>query len=319
MEHYVTVFDSAFLPQGIALHASLMRHAQPFKLWVVCMDTDCFAYLSRLTLDHLVPLPIADLETEALRAVKPGRSRAEYCWTITPFTADFVFDRDASISRVTYLDADLYFLASPNPLFEEFESSGKSVLITEHAFAPEYDSALENGRFCVQFMVFVRDRSDRVRHWWQQKCLEWCFARNEPGRFGDQKYLDDWPQRFPDDVHVLAAQHLMLGPWNATRFPVSGGVVYHFHGLRVLGPTRIRLWDSYVIPGSTYRAAYRPYRDTLCDALELMARHGISALPQARERPWAWIVGAVQQVVTQVQNFQWRRCERIRRQAPFRD
>ena len=38
MEHFVTLFDAAFLPQGLALHRSLRRHAGDFTLWRVCVD-----------------------------------------------------------------------------------------------------------------------------------------------------------------------------------------------------------------------------------------------------------------------------------------
>ena len=38
MEHYVTLFDSLFLPQGLALHASLQQHAGEHRLWVLCVD-----------------------------------------------------------------------------------------------------------------------------------------------------------------------------------------------------------------------------------------------------------------------------------------
>ena len=38
IEHFVTLFDSKFLPMGMALHDSLMIHAQPFHLWILCMD-----------------------------------------------------------------------------------------------------------------------------------------------------------------------------------------------------------------------------------------------------------------------------------------
>jgi hypothetical protein len=34
MEHYVTLFDSLFLPQGLALHMSMERHAGVYTLWI---------------------------------------------------------------------------------------------------------------------------------------------------------------------------------------------------------------------------------------------------------------------------------------------
>ena len=38
MEHYVTLFDSLFLPQGLALHMSMERHAGNYTLWILCID-----------------------------------------------------------------------------------------------------------------------------------------------------------------------------------------------------------------------------------------------------------------------------------------
>src|SRR5262245_16846177 len=198
MEHYVTLFDGNFLPQGLALFESLKRHAGDHVLWVLCLDDRTQKTLEDLLNPNLRTIPLAEVETRDLLAVKPGRNFAEYSWTLTPFTPRFVFERDASVTRVTYLDADLFLLKSPRPIFEEFDASGKSVLITEHAYDVEYDQSATSGRFCVQFMTFVRDSSEPVRSWWAERCLEWCFARSEDGKFGDQKYLDDWTDRFPD-------------------------------------------------------------------------------------------------------------------------
>ena len=103
----------------------------------------------------------------------------------------------------------------------EFEQAGASVLITEHRYTPVYDYSATSGIYCVQFMTFNADeRGLKVLQWWQDRCLEWCFARFENGKFGDQMYLDDWTERF-DGVHVL--QHLGGGvaPWNVQQYRIQ--------------------------------------------------------------------------------------------------
>ena len=262
MEHYVTLFDSNFLPQGLALIESLERHAGEYRLWVLCLDDRARDVLDGLGKSNLRTIPLAEVETPELLAMKPDRSLAEYCWTLTPFTPRLVFDRDASVMRVTYLDADLFLLKNPRPIFEEFEESGKSVLITEHAYDAEYDQSAKYGHFCVQFMTFVRGKSEIVREWWEDRCLEWCFARPEDGKFGDQKYVDDWPERFPTNVHVLRQEDAIQAPWNARRFPYSKAIAWHFHGLRIQG-SRVRWHSGYEIPRISEIMIYRPYVDLL--------------------------------------------------------
>src|SRR4029079_1632008 len=96
-------------------------------------------------------------------AVKSNRTFVEYCWTLTPCTPKLVFDRDPSAQRVTYLDADMFFLKEPTPVFEEWEASGKSVLITDHAYHAEYDQSATSGQYCVQFLSFAKGASEPVR------------------------------------------------------------------------------------------------------------------------------------------------------------
>src|SRR5439155_4729098 len=153
MEHYVTLFDSLFLPQGLALQSSLERHASPYVLWILCMDDEAYEVLNRLRLPHVRLLRLAEVETAELLRVKRERSRAEYCWTITPFAPRFVFGADPAVRRVTYVDADLWFRHAPALIFREFERSGKQVLITDHAYAPEHDQTAAHGRYCVQFIT----------------------------------------------------------------------------------------------------------------------------------------------------------------------
>lgn len=234
MEHYVTLFDGLFLPQGLALHISMERHLRAYTLWILCVDDATHNALTRLSLPNVRLLQLTLLETEDLKRVRPVRTMGEYCWTLTPFAPRFVFDANPDVGRVTYLDADMWFRKDPGEIFSEFSASGKHVLITDHAYAPEFDLYATSGQFCVQFITFTRDGGESVRMWWQERCIEWCHARFEDGKFGDQKYLDDWPTRFGATVHVLEKTELLLAPWNATRFPYSSAVLWHFHGLRLV-------------------------------------------------------------------------------------
>lgn len=248
MEHYVTLFDSLFLPQGLALHMSMERHAGEYTLWILCVDDEAHEVLIKLNLPNVRLLQLSNLETEELKRVKPTRTKGEYCWTLTPFAPHFVFEANPAVQRVTYLDADVWFRKSPAPIFREFEASGKHVLITDHAYAPEYDQSATSGQYCVQFMTFTREGGEAVRKWWEEQCIEWCYGRLEDGKFGDQKYLDDWPERFEDRVHVLQNKEWMLAPWNATRFPYSNSILWHFHGARIV----TKLNDLHGIVCSTY-------------------------------------------------------------------
>ena len=263
MEHYVTLFDNLFLPQGLALHVSLERHAGLYTLWVLCMDDITHDILDRLNLPNVRLLRLSDVETEELLRVKPCRTKAEYCWTMTPFAPRFVFAADTGVDRVTYLDADVWFRKNPSLLFREFELSGKNVLITDHGYAPEFDLSAVRGQYCVQFMCFTRHGGEIVRKWWEEKCIEWCFGQYEDGKFGDQKYLDDWPERFYDDVHVLSRKEWMLAPWNATRFPYGNAIVFHFHGLRLLNGGKVMLSDFYPLPNCLLDYVYAPYLSDL--------------------------------------------------------
>lgn len=278
MEHFVTLFDSLFLPQGLALHASLTRHAGSFTLWVVCLDDRTQQVLDSLGAPTLRTIRLAEVETKELLEVKPDRTRAEYCWTLTPYTPKIVFDRAPDARRVTYVDSDVFLLRSPGAIFEEFERSGKAVLITDHAYDAEYDQTEVSGQYCVQFMTFVRGSSEPVRRWWQDRCIEWCFATPADGKLGDQKYLDDWPTRFGPLVHVLGQIELMLAPWNARRFPYSRAVAWHFQGLRLLSGRRALLHGPYSVPEVVHQMVYEPYLEELARSIQLMGGYA----PQAK-------------------------------------
>ena len=294
VEHFVTLFDNNFLPIGLCLHASLLKHGEPFHLWILCMDETVEQNLQRLALPHVSLISLREVEDQRLLEVKPTRSRGEYCWTLTSFTPQFVFDRDPRVQRVTYLDADLFFFAPPKLLLDEFEHSGKHVLITEHAYDPRYERfgrAKRGGRFCVQFMTFRRSlESTKVMRWWQERCLEWCYARVEDGKFGDQKYLDQWPELFGPEVHILKQKEKTLAPWNVAYYEKLGHgqvapVFYHFHGFRILSPNELLLYSGYRV-GNAAAHLYEAYINTLHQAIAELKQAGIAIPCLPRRNDW---------------------------------
>lgn len=291
IEHFCTLFDRNYLPLGMTLHQSLMLQAQPFHLWILCMDEVVEQQLQKIALPHATLIPLREVETSALLAVKPGRTTGEYCWTITPFIFKAVFERDKTVQQVTYLDADLFFFDKPSILLNELKLSQKDVLITEHAYAPEYgDRADILGRFCVQFIAFRNTPGAmKVMHWWQERCLEWCFARIEDGKFGDQLYLDCWTQLFANEVYVVQQVEKTLGPWNVRFFGYQLGeslnpVFYHFHSLRIISPKRIQLFSEYPI-GKQGMRLYDQYVAAVSNSLHTLKTFGIPTpyIPIERE------------------------------------
>lgn len=153
---------------------------------------------------------------------------------------------------------------------------GQSVLITEHRYTPEFDQTKTSGKYCVQF-VHIKNTPDglKVLNWWVKKCIQWCFNRFEDGKFGDQKYLDDWPQRF-QGIHEL--QHLGGGvaPWNVQQYQITKRnkclfisyhnliniplIFYHFHNIKINnGKISQTHFEGYPISKKVYKFVYLPY------------------------------------------------------------
>ena len=292
VEHFVTIFDYNFLAAGLCLYRSLRAHGGAFRLWVVCMDHLVEARLREMALPDVILLPVGEMETEELRRVKADRSMGEYCWTLTPFAPHFVMQREPTVRRVTYLDADLYFFDDPRRLLDEPAATQAHVLITEHAYSPEYDQTAYSGIYCVQFIAFRNSaEAQGVLRWWQERCVEWCYNRSENGKFGDQKYLDDWPERFPGTVHVLQQKQLALGPWNAERFLHNDSLVpvfFHFHGLRVVSDKRLLLHLTYRLSAGAMRL-YPSYLTEFVNVLDTAYARwgdipGVGHSPGGKER-----------------------------------
>jgi hypothetical protein len=215
--NFCTLFDSNYLARGLVTYESLMQNTEGVAhLYVFAFDDKCYNVLTKMALPNMTVISLSEFEDEALLEIKPTRTRGEYCWTCTSSTIYYVI-KNLGQSNCTYIDADMFFYQNPKVLIDEMPNN-KHVIITEHRYTPQYDKSKLSGKYCVQFMYFDSSpESLEVLTWWRKRCLEWCYNRHEDGKFGDQKYLDDWTTRFPC-VHELKHLGGGLAPWNIQRF-----------------------------------------------------------------------------------------------------
>jgi len=216
MYNFCTLFNSNYLSRALAMYYSLEEVCKDYHLYVFAFDENVYKMLEQLNLTHVTVISLKQLEDSELLSVKSIRTVVEYCWTATPATIYYVF-KEFNVESCTYIDADIYFYLSPKVIFDEWGDN--SILITEHKFSPEYIKEERlNGKYCVQFISFKNDKYGlEALTWWKNQCIIWCYNRVEDGKFGDQKYLDDWTIRFKR-VHVL--QHLGCGlaGWNISQY-----------------------------------------------------------------------------------------------------
>jgi len=245
MYYFCTYFDRHYLARGLALYQSLRGHCPSFRLWVLCMDRESHSALSRLGLSDVCLIALEDFEKgdEELLRAKENRSRVEYYFTCTPSLPLFIFKSYPEVDMITYLDADLFFFADPLALYKEI--ADHSIAIIEHRFPSYLLGNRKYGIYNVGWVSFRRDeRAFSCLRWWREQCIEWCYDRLEEGRFADQKYLDDWPDRFPG-VAVLRHKGANLAPWNLANYTIETDgervlvdgqplLFFHYHGFKQL-------------------------------------------------------------------------------------
>jgi hypothetical protein len=301
--YFCTLFDSGYLLKGVAMLKSLARYCPGAHVYVLCMDRQTQDILTKLDLPHISCIPLSDLEDEALLEAKKDRGVAEYCWTLSPSLPWYVLQNNPQIDFITYLDADLLFYSPVQPLFDEIGDS--SIAIIEHRFTPRLQDREVNGRFCVEWVSFRRDEEGMAcLSRWREQCIEWCYYRLEEGRMGDQKYLDEWPVRYPS-CHILQHPGAGIAPWNYAQYAfdqnsagditVQGAplVFYHFHQFQLLDNGSFdRLSTFYTSecpePASIYEAYESRLKTVLSEVREIVPGFsgGLKPVSEVARRRW---------------------------------
>jgi hypothetical protein len=244
---YCTYFDHHYLSRGLALYHSLQQHEPGARLWVLCMSEACHRILAALKLPGLRPVRLSDFEAAdpEVAATRSNRSMIEYYFTCSPAWKLYVLDSEPGAEWVTYLDSDLFFFASPEPIYTEMNDASFGII--PHHFTKRVAYRRRFGIYNVGWVSARRcDEGIAALRWWRERCIEWCYDFVEGDRFADQRYLDQLPGLFPN-VHVIQHLGANLAPWNFAdlrvewrdetvwveeRFPL---LFFHFHGVKHVG------------------------------------------------------------------------------------
>lgn len=296
-----TLFDANYLVKGLAFLRSLQIHQSDFQVFVLALDAATQRAVTALRDVRIVTLPFAALESYGLEEVLAPRTRAEQCWTLTPYWMRSVFEI-FQVPQLAYMDADSFLFHALDPLYREVTKHDASTAIIPHRFPPSLTQrAALNGIYNVNWVFARNDEMGRqaIADWTGQ-CFEWCYARTERSRdgalrFGDQAYLDDWTRRY--GAHVVTHPGANLAPWNQMQYEyefnerlyvvtlrrikpgsqiesehpgierIDRLLFYHFHGYE----SRQQQRSSYTLHPKVMEYVYRPYEQCLAEIAERVA------------------------------------------------
>ena len=277
-KYFCTLFDKNYLIKGLSMIESLNKNCKECKIFVLCLDKETKYILEKISIEQLHCISLEEVENDELIYAKSTRNIAEYCWTLASYFTWYVMENNKNVKLLTYLDADLFFYSSVEPIFEEIGDS--SISIIEHRFSKPFKSLEINGRFCVEWNTFRRDEEGlNCLNTWRKQCLEWCYYKLEENRMGDQKYLDEWPNKYKS-CHIIQNEGAGIAPWNYSSYDIqkinkkifinnTNLIFYHFHQFQLLPNEKFyRLSEIYTSYKREPNEIYKVYEQSLLCSLQ---------------------------------------------------
>lgn len=274
--NFCTIIGKEYLVKGIALYNSLKTHSEKSHLWICCLDRTVFSILSQMKLENVTLITLEEVEDSRLLLVKYTRSASEYCWTLKSCWILYLLKNQPEIEYLIYMDADIFFFSDPQPVFDEM---GKcSVLMCRQRDSEEVEQVF--GKFQAGFIGFANNHiAMHCLNWWRDRCLEWCSSeQGHHDKWGDQKYLDQWPTLLPDirttenlgiDAAVWSAKNNLFIKNREVYIKEFKLIAYHFCGFICFNDSEFNLWQwpNWVVDKCLINYIYIPYIKALRQAV----------------------------------------------------
>lgn len=264
MRNYITLFDRNYLAKGLALYQSLERHSiEDFVLHILPLDAFTRKYLT-YQISKGILSKIKVLDWNFLPKDIPEKP-IPYNFFLLASEVTLALMKELR-KPITYLDADIYFFQDPNVIHDTI--GRREVAVIPHRFpAHDYHRLSPNGLYNVSWVYFSNTKAaiDTLQ-WWNNACREKCDAES----CGDQKYLNDFPDRLGDRLCILEDIGIGAGPWNTYTYDINDGptinghplIFYHYHEFKQLKDDKFIL-TGYPVTGSQNLYIYDPYVEVI--------------------------------------------------------
>lgn len=281
--HLSMILSESNLFKLIPMYVSLENYCSDFKLFILCMDDSVYNILNKIVFKNIILVQLKDIEenNHDLEIAKSNRIFHEYCWTLKPIFLYYILNKYDNAKYYAHVDADLFFYSDLDYIFNE--NSEASIFLIDHRNSEEFKHYYElSGVYNTGFVGFKNNNEakDAVKLW-ADRCLKKCTVEYDivNKTFGDQRYVEDWPNIFKN-VHIVKAIGANAALWNIKNYKVSkkNNVVYlddspllfyHFSGVMLLGAREFDLCPYYHIEDENLiNYIYDPYVRWLSESIE---------------------------------------------------
>lgn len=284
--YFTTIVSRDHLFKLLAMHTSLCLNCPDFRMFILCADEVVHKLLQAIPLKNTTLFEVRDVEDERVARARFDRIFHAFCWTLKPVFLHYVLERFPTARYYAHVDGDLCFYSNPDAIFAE--NPDASLYLTHHRNSLSFMQFYPiTGIYNTGFVGLKRDDvSRKAIKTWKDQCLSNCPIKEDPVKrlFGDQRYVEDWPNTYPG-VHVVRSLGANTAMWNIANYHVSpkGNAImingdplifYHFSGLSIFNANEFNLsWFMHIDDEAAVSLIYRPYLKLLNTAIREVGRY----------------------------------------------
>lgn len=236
---YFTVSDRGFLPRTLSMCSSLRSFDSSSPVYYFSTEPLLPGEYAAFESINVIVLSIDTfLESKIIDDLYKTRSHLEFMWTLPSQLLVKMWRIESSCSDFVYLDADIYFFSDPNSIWQEVPMN--SVSIIRHNFSERLEKTFQSsGEFNVSWVSVPNSGVGMtVASKWSLDCLEMCpekpMMHNGKLIYGDQKYLDYWPEDYGTNLHVIRHEGAGVAPWNYEKYTFSKELPLLIDGIPII-------------------------------------------------------------------------------------